>query len=300
MSGRELALVARKPEWLKLNDSGPPVITKILLDDRPLELKPALDLGRISLPRKLIVEAVDEDNPIDVSSIAVALDGKRISGDDLVEVQMARGDLRSVTIEVRLARALEAARLQELPTRHSATVTLDDLAVDAVATSLRLSFNRLIKVPGDAIYLSDVKEIRSRVHGGLKKDMDYFAQPMRMRGVLYAKCLYAGPEYAKGLAYSEIIYDLTERPERKKLCATIGICDNYLGVGLTSVVFQVQVERDGEWLTRYKSPPMSGATEPLAVSVDISGATRLKLYCQDTGDGINADYAVWADARLER
>jgi len=35
------------------------------------------------------------------------------------------------------------------------------------------------------------------------------------------------------------------------------------------------------------------------VDVDIAGATELRLRTTDAGDNINADHAVWADARIE-
>ena len=300
-AGRTVALVGNKPTWLKLNDSGPPRITKILLDGEVLEPKPVLDLGRIAAPRELVLEAGDDDNPLDLASIMVALDGTRIDGDaELVRVRTGTDAApRSVTVEIDLARALGADG-REQPARHTVTFALDDVAVDQVATSLRLTYGTLIKVPGDAVYLSDMKEAVSRVHGGLKKDTDYYGNPLRMRGMLYAKALYAGPEYAAPLAYSEIIYDLPEEPKRRTFRAVIGICDNCLGAArITGVVFEVQVDRDGAWETLYKSPTLAGPAEPLAVSVDISKAKRLRLYCRDTGDGITADYAVWADARLE-
>ena len=298
-AGRTVALLANKPDWLNLNDTGPPQVTRLLLDDKALEFKSVMDLGRIPLPKSLVIEANDAHNPIDPHAISVILDDKRIDGDkDLVRVRSVPENPKSVTVEIDLARAL-GAEPQQQPARHIVTLTLDDYAVDQVATTLQLSYSKLIKIAGDAIYLSDIKEADSRVHGGLKKDTDYFGKPLKMRGVLYQKSLYAGPEYASPFAYSEIIYDLPQDPKRKKFCAIIGICDNCIGASPTGVFFEVQVGKDGEWETRYKSPTLAGVAEPLAISVDISDAKVLRLYCRDTGDGISADYAVWADARLE-
>jgi hypothetical protein len=247
----------------------------------------------------LVIEANDADNHIDPHSISVVLDDKKIDGDsDLVRAQTVPEDPKSVSVQIDLARALPS-ELQEQSTTHMVTVTIDDFAVDQVATTLQLSYSKLIEVAGDAIYLSDIKEAGSRVHGGLKKDSDYFGKPLKMRGVLYAKSLYAGPEYANPLPYSEIIYDLPQDPKPNKFCATIGICDNCIGASPTGVIFEVQVDKNGEWETRYTSPTFAGPVDPLAICVDISDTKRLRLYCRDTGDGISADYAVWADARLE-
>ncbi len=298
-AGQTVWLVTNKPEWLKLQDSGPPQITKILLDGKPLEPKSVLDLGRITPPKKLLLRVRDDDNAIDMSSIAVTLDDKKIDGDDsLVQVRTVSEDPRAVTIEIDLAQAL-AAEPEAQPVRHTVEVSLDDFAVDQVATNLRVSYSKLIKIADNALYLSDIEAGSARVHGGLKKDTDYFGNPMKMRGVPYPKCLYAGPEYATGTAYSEIIYDLPQGPARERFCAVIGICDNYIGARPTGVIFEVQVDKDGEWETKYTSAAMYGPDEPVAIAIDITGASRLRLFCKDTGDGISADYAVWADARLE-
>jgi len=296
-----VALVANKPVWLNLEDSGPPRITKVLLDGKALELQSVLDLGRIEPPKRLILEAIDDDNPIDLNSIVVSLDGAQIQeNDELVQIRTDTAvPARSITVGIDLARAL-AVEDQEQPTRHTVRVTLDDVAIDEAVTSLHLTYDRLIKVPDGTLYLSDLEEADSRVHGGLKKDTDYYGNPLKMRGVLYPKALYAGPEYATPLAYSEIIYELPGEPGHKTFRAVIGICDNCLGSArATGVVYEVHVDRNNGWEVMYTSPTLAGPTEPLAISVDISKAKRLKLYCRDIGDGISADYAVWASARLE-
>jgi len=59
------------------------------------------------------------------------------------------------------------------------------------------------------------------------------------------------------------------------------------------------VDRTGQWKTVYTSPTLRGSQEPVPISVDISGAKRLRLYCTDAGDGIGSDHATWADVRLE-
>jgi len=299
-TGQTTWLLTNKPDWLQLPDSGPPQITKVLLDDKPLELEPVLDLGRIPTPQKLVLEAEDEHNPIDEKSIAVSLDGKRIDGEgDLVEVRIAPDDRKSIVIEVALGRAL-ADEPEQAPARHTVTVALDDLAVDRGNTSFSLSYRKQLPVPENAVYLSDLKEISSRVHGGLRKDTDYYGNILQMRGDLYDRGLHTHPKAGGAgpdAGYSEVIYDLTQAAGAKLLRAVIGIDDTAGGAG--SVVFKVQVGADDTWETRYTSPVMRGPDEPLAISVDISGAGKLRLYCTDAGDGISCDHAAWADARLE-
>jgi len=292
--GQTVRLVARKPEWLKLEDRGPPQITSVSLDGNALAPQAAMELRRIPAPRRLIVKAQDEDNPIDEKSIAVWLDGKRMTmGRGFVE---ARVDGRSATIECDLGRALAHETELNVPARHTVAIAMDDLAVDQASASLSLSYNTRVRVSGDAIYLSDLDETKAFVHGGLRKDTDYYAKPLRMRGVVYAKCIQTHVERATP-PHSEVIYDLSRVPKRKKLCALIGVDDGAGGGG--SVTFHVQVDKDGAWETRYASPVLRGHQEPIAITVDLSGAKKLRLYCTDAGDGINSDHATWCDARLE-
>jgi len=293
-------LLTNKPEWLELDDIGPPEITKVLLDEESLELKPAVMLARIPPPKTLVVKAEDDANRIDRSSIVVSLDGKRIDDSgDLVKISLPPGNPRSVTIEIDMARAL-AGEEQQAPAHHTVTITLDDLAVDQESTSFSLSYRKLIDIPEDVVYLSDLKESSSSVHGGLRKDTDYFGKLLQMGGDAYDKGLHTHPEVGiagQRPARAEVIYDLAQAPGRKLLKAAIGVDDTAGTSG--SVVFEVQVAEDGEWETRYTSPVMRGGREPLAISADISGASKLRLYCTDAGDGIGSDHAAWADVRLE-
>ncbi len=293
-------LLTDKPDWLELDDSGPPRITKVLLDDESLELKPTLMLGRIPPPKTLVIEAEDDANRIDRSSIVVNLDGKRIDDNrDLVAISLPPADPKCVTIRIDMAHAL-AGEEQEAPAHHTVTIALDDLAVDRQSTSFSLSYRKLVDISEDVVYLSDLQETSSFVHGGLRKDTDYFGRLLQMGGDTYEKGLHTHPETGSAghrPAHSEVIYDLGQAPDRKLLKAIIGVDDTAGTAG--SVVFQVQVSKDGEWETRYSSPVMRGGQEPLVISVDISGASKLKLYCTDAGDGINSDHAAWADVRLE-
>jgi len=294
--GRTTWVLTEKPDWLALDDDGPPEITGVFLDGASLEVRPGIDLGRIPPPGKLLVRASDKHSPIDVGSIAVRLDGKTIPRDaGVLRVTVAPDDARAVSVELDLARALPDEDAVSVPVRRRIEVELDDMAVDAARTRVSVSYNKLIKISGDAIHLSDLPEVSSFIHGPLCKDTDYYARPLRLRGVTYAKGLHTHPETGDPTR-AEVVYDLTGAPARARLCAIVGVCDTTTS---GSVTFEVHTATDGDWEVRYTSPVLRGGHEPIAVSVDVSGAHRLRLYCTDAGDGINSDHAVWCDARLE-
>jgi hypothetical protein len=296
-AGQEVSLIAGKPAWLQLEDSGPPQVTAVLVDGKPQKPAPTIDLGRVTSPQRLVVEARDADNPIDEASAVVSLDGKPVpAAGPLVRVRTTTPDRKAVAIEFDLKAAL-ASEPEDRPARHTIAFHADDFAVDDQATDVVLTYMKLVQPRGDAVYLSDLKEESSLVHGGLRKDCNYFGQPLQMRGVLFAKCLQTHVEAGGMTSHSEVIYDLSALPPRQRLRALVGISDDSGGGG--SVTFEVQVDKDGKWETRYTSPVLRGGQDPLGIDVDIAGARRIRLYCTDAGDGIGSDHAAWAEARLE-
>jgi len=138
---------------------------------------------------------------------------------------------------------------EDLPVRHTASFTVGDVSMARHATSLSLTYWNLIPPSADAIYLSDLPEVSSIIHGGLKKNCAYSGNPLAMGGVVWVKSLQTHVESEVFPPHSEGIYDLSQLPTRQKLCALIGVADDAGGGG--SVVFQVHIATDGEWETRY-------------------------------------------------
>jgi hypothetical protein len=79
----------------------------------------------------------------------------------------------------------------------------------------------------------------------------------------------------------------------RALAATIGKDQEVSG---GSVVFVIVV--DGR--EAFRSQVFRNDTPPQQISVPIAGARDLALVVEDAGDGIGADHADWADARLLR
>jgi hypothetical protein len=103
-------------------------------------------------------------------------------------------------------------------------------------------------------------------------------------------------EYARGIgchANSEIVVDLGG--QFKTFEADVGLQWSD-GKSAGSVVFQIFV--DGKKV--FDSGVVRENDPPRAVAISVEGAEELRLVATDAGDGITADVANWADARLLR
>ena len=120
------------------------------------------------------------------------------------------------------------------------------------------------------------------------------------RNVLGGRLRNAGCVYAKGLGMhttSRLAYDLGD--EFRRFQADVAL-DDQAGLG-GSVVFRVFLADSSGKLNRepaYESPVVRGSTEPAAVSVDVTGASRMALIVDFAERGDALDYANWLNARL--
>jgi len=104
-----------------------------------------------------------------------------------------------------------------------------------------------------------------------------------------------GTTYAKGLgvhAFANIVYNLAAAGACTSFTSDVGVDDEVGGLG--SVVFQVIV--DGVKL--YDSGVVTGTSAVKTATVDITGKSQLTLVVNDGGNGVSADHADWAGARL--
>ena len=113
-----------------------------------------------------------------------------------------------------------------------------------------------------------------------------FGKPLKLAGATYSKGLFCH-------APSRIIVRLPG--PGKRFDALIGVDSNDQTVGgRGSVTFTVKVGlRD-----LFRSGNLSEGMDPMAVKVDLAGATEFELIVGDGGDGITCDQADWADARI--
>ena len=109
--------------------------------------------------------------------------------------------------------------------------------------------------------------------------------PISIRGVTYTKGLGAH-------AVSNVVYNLATAGSCTAFASDVGVDDETNGTG--SVIFQVWV--DGTKL--FDSGIMTGTMAAKSVNVNITGNSQLTLMVNDDGDGLAADHADWAGARL--
>ncbi|WP_201262817.1 NPCBM/NEW2 domain-containing protein, partial [Deinococcus aerius] len=103
-----------------------------------------------------------------------------------------------------------------------------------------------------------------------------------------------GTTYAKGLgvhANSSVSYTLGGTCST--FSATIGVDDEVAERG--SVIFEVW---NGTASKLYDSGVVRGTDAPRDISVSVSGVSTLRLVVRDGGDGLSADHADWALARV--
>jgi hypothetical protein len=144
---------------------------------------------------------------------------------------------------------------------------------------------------GRVTYLSDLEpaDFRHRPYFGLEYGYE------RDRSIGRNPLALAGRPFRKGLgvhSQSELTYTLDAGFQR--LEATVGIDDETAGQG--SVVFRVLVDDK----LAFESTMLTGASNPLPISVPVFGAKRLRLQVDFATQGDVLDHADWAGARLVR
>jgi hypothetical protein len=112
---------------------------------------------------------------------------------------------------------------------------------------------------------------------------------LRASGAVVRKGL--GMPSASRLAYDVVGY--------RKFEAEIAIDEEAELQG--SVVFKVLLERSpGQWQPAFESPVVRGGDAPLAVSVDLKGASRLALLVEFADRGDECDWGNWLHARFTK
>lgn len=105
-----------------------------------------------------------------------------------------------------------------------------------------------------------------------------------------------GITYAKGLgthATSEIVYSVAALGF-ENFVSTVGIDDEINAGYCGSVVFKVFKDNT----LAFQSPVLFPNSAPLAINVNITGASLIRLVVENAGDGDCGDHGDWADAKL--
>ncbi len=148
------------------------------------------------------------------------------------------------------------------------------------------------------VYLSDLPAENVIAHGGLKKDTNYKGNaPITLDGEQYQKGLLLHPTSTDQGNFARAGYELSDGLSAAvTFSAVIGVDDAVGERG--SVEFVVEVLRDGEWQRVFESDVLHGG-ESQPIELSVAGAEKLRLLTGDGGDDMNADHAVFADAKLQ-
>ncbi|MCU0962224.1 MAG: NPCBM/NEW2 domain-containing protein [Pirellulaceae bacterium] len=136
----------------------------------------------------------------------------------------------------------------------------------------------------DGVFLDALEPVEARQGWGTLQ---------RNRSVWERDMTIGSRHFRRGLgthANSELVYALEQNFSRFQAWVGPDMA-TYGSVGFTVWV-------DGQ--QRWASGVMRRGDEPQRVDLDIQGAKQLRLIVDDAGDGISADHANWADARLVR
>lgn len=191
------------------------------------------------------------------------------------------------------------------PLHVSTTVTLKAAAFasdgDEIVRSPTVSATfTALRLGEGGIYLSDLPERDLVAYMSCwKKDTNHLGGPIRIGGKAFARGILLHPAETKAGRLGRVTYELTgPLREAKRFTAMVGIDDTMHKYEKGSAGFAVDVHRQGKWQRVWQSGVRKLGQPPLAASVDIAGADRIRLIATDGGDGIQCDHAVWADAKL--
>jgi hypothetical protein len=153
------------------------------------------------------------------------------------------------------------------------------------------------------IFLSDLDEQDLAAYLPCwKKDTNYAGKAIRLGGKEFAKGILLHPEECKEGNRASVTYPLAGGlRSAQRFTAVIGIDDSMAeAYKMGSATFAVELLRAGTWQRAFESGVLKYSDTPQEVSVDITGAEKLRLLTTDGGDGIACDQATWADAKLQR
>ncbi|NUQ01317.1 MAG: NPCBM/NEW2 domain-containing protein, partial [Armatimonadetes bacterium] len=185
------------------------------------------------------------------------------------------------------------------PLRLTEDTTVTALAVvgDETSTVSRAHFRAHHLGPRGGVPLTELAFTEPQAHAGVKVNRNYASSgPVSLGGQPYARSLMICPAAAPPGGRGQAVFALTNGLERATtLTARVGLDDVVKTNG--SVVFIVEVLRDGAWEQVYQSRLLRGGQSE-AIEVPIAGASAIKLVTTDGGDNIHSDHAVWAEPML--
>jgi hypothetical protein len=132
IGGGATVVVLDKPDWMALDDTTAPAVTRVLVEGEDRRLAD-LDMGWVAqAPAEVVLAIKDDANPLHLAGLRVTLNGAPLEADRLT-VQPLGGTGTQARI------ALELSGLP--PARYTVAVHLTDLAPTQNALSVSIRFN---------------------------------------------------------------------------------------------------------------------------------------------------------------
>jgi hypothetical protein len=252
------------------------------------------------IPKRVTFRFAPGPAGVAAESLRVSLDGQRLKPSQFAVENAKDGTVVTVDLGTCLP---PAAREPEFFTTYRLQAEMRSSGLRRRPFRATCAFSVRPTITGNAVFLSDLgpddkpQLVSSFAHGGVIRDRAYSTDRITLGGIDFPKGLTTHPEKAGGKAYAELVYDLRAKPQSLgRFRALVGMQSTSGG----SVVFEVFLRKGGgDWERVLQTDTMAAGTKPVSVDVSLAGATELKLYVTDAGDGIGSDHAVWAMARFE-
>lgn len=265
---------------------------------------PAWKLGFQRIPFEEIGLRSDEHRrhlPLDTPSIACAgqvfVDEGQVA---LLLPHRSRGGTINYTLDGSEPTTASPRYTQPITLRAAATLRAAVFAAGQRSAVVSATFSVRKFGPDAGIHLSDLPELDSFAHNGMKKDVNYAGKGLlKLDDREYRKGLLLCPGETETGGRGHVAYALDGGLRKAtRFTAVVGIDEAMRTYNHGSVVFIVEVRRQGRW-DRVLETPVIRFGQTQSVNVNIAGAERLRLMTTDGGDGINCDHAVWAEAKLQ-
>jgi hypothetical protein len=169
------------------------------------------------------------------------------------------------------------------------TIALDNKMNPSAPPSLLDLYPYVSTEDSHVLRIQDLASSSSMVFKKSRQGLDLTNNPLKVRHQPAPDGFIAHPFHTYP---SEVVFDLPAGYSR--LHGAVAIADS--GSSKSSV--RCQVETDGSIV--FSSPVLRVSDSPLDFSVSLVGTKKLRLVCDDAGDGPDFDHVAWLRLRLDR
>jgi len=145
-------------------------------------------------------------------------------------------------------------------------------------------------------YISGITSVFELAHNGVKRDINYYGNAIKLDGVSYDHGLMVCPNGDSNLGV--FILNRKEFPQYNGIKAMVGIED---AVDRGSCEFIVEAFVNDEWIRLFESKVLRPKDKAVDVDVKFPKKTEfIRLITTYGGDNCSADHAIWADLKFTK